>query len=139
MVEERYHELAALSQEIARCGRCGFCQEICPVYHVSSDECGVARGRNMYASELLSGRLDLSRRDGAFFSECLLCRACVDMCFSGVRTDEIVLAGRRLRRRMRGSSPVRDHIFERLLPDHRRLGRLVRASGRTGRQGCGLT
>ena len=132
MVEE-YKELAGLSDEIARCGRCGFCQEVCPVYLISADEAGVARGRNMYARELVSGRLDLSRKDAAFFSECLLCRACVDMCFSAVKTDDIVLAGRRCRHRLLGVSPVYKYIFERLLPDHRSLGKLVRAL-RTTRQ-----
>ncbi|NQU08624.1 MAG: (Fe-S)-binding protein [Candidatus Abyssubacteria bacterium] len=133
MVEERYKELAELSDEIARCGRCGFCQEICPVYHVSSDESGVARGRNMFAAELVSGRLDLSRANEAFFSQCLLCRACVEMCFSGVKTDEVVLAGRRCQRRMSGTAPVHRYIFERLLPDHHRLGRVIRMLGTTRR------
>ncbi len=133
MVDEKYKELAGLSDEMARCGRCGFCQEVCPVYAVSSDECGVARGRNMYASGLASGRLDLSRKDDAFFSECLLCKACVDVCFSGVKTDEIVLAGRRCSRRVLGTSTAHEYIFERLLPDHRSLGKLIRAIRTTRR------
>jgi glycolate oxidase iron-sulfur subunit len=133
MVEDKYKELDGLTDEISRCGRCGFCQEVCPVYITSADECGVARGRNMYARELVSGRLDLSRRDSAFFSECLLCRACVDMCFSSVKTDEIVLAGRRYRHRVLGQSPIHRYIFERLLPDHRSMGKLVRALRTTRR------
>jgi glycolate oxidase iron-sulfur subunit len=133
MVEDKYRELAGLYEEIARCGRCGFCQEVCPVYIASADECGVARGRNMYARELVLGQLELSRKNSAFFSECLLCRACVDMCFSSVKTDEIVLAGRRCRQRIFGLSPVHKYVFERLLPDHRRLGRLVRALRTTRR------
>jgi glycolate oxidase iron-sulfur subunit len=87
----------------------------------------------MYARELVSGRLDLSEKDAAFFSECLLCRACVDMCFSGVRTDEIVLAGRRLSKRMLGVSLAHEYIFERLLPDHRSLGKFIRAMRTTRR------
>ena len=133
MVDDRYKELAGLADEMARCGRCGFCQEVCPVYRASSDECGVARGRNMYARELVSGRLDLSEKDAAFFSECLLCRACVDVCFSGVRTDEIVLAGRRLNKRVFGVSLAHEYIFERLLPERRRLGKLIRAMRTTRR------
>ncbi len=138
MVEEKYRELAELEEEIARCGRCGFCQEVCPVYQVSSDESGVARGRNMYASGLVSGGLEMSPRDEAFFSECLLCRACVDMCFSGVRTDEVALAGRRCHRRIHGTSPIHRYIFERLLPDHRKLGKLVRLVRATGRAAAAL-
>jgi glycolate oxidase iron-sulfur subunit len=133
MVTDRYRELAGLADEIIRCGRCGFCQEVCPVYGASSDERGVARGRNMYARELVSGRLDFSEKDAAFFSECLLCRACVDMCFSGVKTDEIVLAGRRLNKRMLGVSLAHEYIFERLLPDHRSLGKFIRAIRTTRR------
>ncbi len=134
MVDDKYKELHEFSEDLARCGRCGFCQEVCPVYHVSADECGVARGRNMYARELVEGRLDLSRRNDAFFSECLLCRACVDACFSSVKTDEIVLAGRRNLRRLRGISPAHKFVFERLLSDHRDLAkamRLLKAAHRT--------
>jgi len=133
MVEERYRELARLSDEMTRCGRCGFCQEVCPVYHVSAEECGVARGRNMFARELVSGSIELSNRNKAFFSECLLCRACVDVCFSAVRTDEIVLAGRKCQRRALGMSPIHRYIFQRLLPDHKRLGKLVRSLRTTQR------
>jgi glycolate oxidase iron-sulfur subunit len=124
--EEKYRELADFSNEILRCGRCGFCQSVCPVYLVSADESGVARGRNMYAKELISGSLDLADENEAFFSECLLCRACVEMCFSAVKTDEIVLAGRRSQCRIRGISRAHKYIFERLLPDHRKLGKVVR-------------
>jgi len=127
--KQMYEELSDLSAEIARCGRCGFCQSVCPVYQVSADESGVARGRIMYAKGLVSGELGFSRRNEAFFSECLLCRACVDTCFSGVRTDEIVVAGRRTLTRIQGLSPVYRHIFERLLPDHHRFGRFIRLAG----------
>ncbi len=128
MVDEaqKYRELAELADEIARCGRCGFCQSVCPVYHVSADESGVARGRNMFAKELISGGFDLTESNEAFFTECLLCRACVDVCFSEVKTDEVVLAGRRSQRRIHGTSPLHKYIFERLLPDHRKLGRVLR-------------
>ncbi|MBI5119065.1 (Fe-S)-binding protein [Candidatus Poribacteria bacterium] len=123
---EKYPELSTLSDEIMRCGRCGFCQSVCPVYRVTGHESGVARGRTMCARELVSGTLDLSRENEAFFTECLLCRACVESCFSSVKTDEIALAGRRSLRRQRGISPTYKYIFETLLADHRRLGRLIR-------------
>jgi glycolate oxidase iron-sulfur subunit len=126
MVEEKYKELHELSEELARCGRCGFCQEVCPVYQVSADECGVARGRNVYARELVEGRLEHLRRNDAFFSECLLCRACVDACFSSVKTDEIVIAGRKCLRRARGISPAHKFVFERLLLDHRSMAKSMR-------------
>jgi len=87
----------------------------------------------MYARELILGHIDLSRENDAFFSECLLCRACVDMCFSAVKTDEIVLAGRRASGRVRGMSPVYTYIFNDLLPDHQKLGRVVRLAASTRR------
>lgn len=124
--EKKYPELAIFSDEIERCGRCGFCQDVCPVYDVSADERGVARGRNMYAKALISGALDHTPENEAFFTECLLCRACVEMCFSAVKTDEIVLAGRRSNRRMHGMSATHKYVFERLLPDIRRFENVIR-------------
>lgn len=122
----KYRELAELSAEIARCGRCGFCQSVCPVYQVSHLENSVARGRNMFAKGLVSGTLEFAREDEAFFTDCLLCRACVEVCFSGVRTDEVALAGRRTGRRLRGVSPAYKYVFERLLTDPDRLGARLR-------------
>ncbi|MBI4831607.1 MAG: (Fe-S)-binding protein [Candidatus Lindowbacteria bacterium] len=132
-LSDKCREISRLSDEIMRCGRCGFCQNVCPVYQVTGHESGVARGRNMCAKELVVGSLELSRENEAFFTECLLCRACVDSCFSGVKTDEIVLAGRRALRRARGTSPVHKYIFETLLPDHRKLGKLIRLASSTHR------
>jgi glycolate oxidase iron-sulfur subunit len=80
----------------------------------------------MYAKGLISGTLKHTRKNDAFFSECLLCRACVETCFSAVRTDDIVLAGRRNRRRLGGISPLQKYVFERLLPDPAKLGRFIR-------------
>jgi glycolate oxidase iron-sulfur subunit len=87
----------------------------------------------MYAGELLAGGLRISRANEGFFTECLLCRACVEMCFSSVETDEIVLAMRRDSARVRGKSILHQYIFNHLLPDHRRLGRALRFAslGRT--------
>jgi len=127
MVNERkYPELAQLADEVSRCGRCGFCQSVCPVYRATGHEEGVARGRNMFARGLLSGDLEIARENEAFFTECLLCRACVEMCFSSVKTDDIVLAMRRDNARARGKDAVRQYIFRYLLFDHRRLGRAIR-------------
>ncbi len=134
MVSERKHsELAKFADEISRCGRCGFCQSVCPVYQARAHEEGVARGRNMYARELLAGTLDASKANEAFFTECLLCRACVEMCFSSVKTDDIVLAMRRDSVLGRGRASLHRYIFNHLLPDHRRLGRALRFAslGRT--------
>jgi glycolate oxidase iron-sulfur subunit len=135
MVDEPYREIARLAPEIARCGRCGFCQNVCPVYGVSADESGVARGRIMFAEALVEGKLSLSRENERFFSECVLCRACTETCFSAVKTDEIVLAGRKSRSRMHGVSPVHRYVFERLLPDQRRLARFVRLASTTAGPG----
>lgn len=128
----KYRELAEVSDEISRCGRCGFCQSVCPVYHVSGLEGSVARGRNMFAKALFSGNLELDRENEALLSECLLCRACVDACFSSVKTDQVVVAGRRARGRIHGLPPIHKYAFERLLPDPQRLGRFVRLA-RAGR------
>jgi len=37
--------LQRLYDDVARCNRCGFCQNACPVHRVTGDESNVARGR----------------------------------------------------------------------------------------------
>ena len=73
-------ELLALYDEVAKCGRCGFCQPTCPVYTATNKEPHVARGKNVLFRNLIEGQtsFDPDLRDA--FENCLLCRACTANC-----------------------------------------------------------
>lgn len=79
---------------LARCNRCGFCQEVCPTYRQSGREMLLARGRNRLSRMVLEGRMDFEPEIKDHLYSCLLCGACVEACPPGVPTDQVVLAGR---------------------------------------------
>jgi len=124
--------------EVVRCNRCGFCQPACPTYRVTGVETAVARGRNTLCREVIEGRLALRRDLGPAISECLLCRACTANCFPAVRTDEIVVAARADYAAQVGRPLLLQFLFREMLPNPRRMTRLMRLLGlgkRTGLSG----
>jgi glycolate oxidase iron-sulfur subunit len=84
------------------------------------------------------GRLAVRRELGPALFECLLCRACTANCFPAVRTDEIMAAARAEYVARVGQSPLLSFAFRELLPNPRRMTRLMRVLGlgkRTGLSG----
>jgi glycolate oxidase iron-sulfur subunit len=125
-------ETAALMRElddlIARCMRCGFCQEVCPVYGQTFREADVARGKIALLRDL--GR-ELIRDAGAVderLNRCLLCSSCESICPPGVGITEIFLRARAAITAYRGLGPVKRLIFRALLPRPRLFNRLTQVA-----------
>ena len=119
-------ELHSIESALARCNRCGFCLPVCPTYRVTGVETKVARGRNSLIQGLLEGRLPLnSELDDPLF-ECLLCRACVDVCQGNVRVDQIMTAARADYMQEHGLTPLQRFIFRNLLQEPGKLDRYAR-------------
>lgn len=131
----RVEELAPLYDEVARCGKCGFCQPTCPVYRTTFREGHVARGKNALFRNLVEGEtvLDSDLRDA--FDNCLLCRACTASCFSSVETDRLVLAFRETYARRFGRPTLQRLIFRGLLPRPDRMAAVVRLAWNARRLG----
>ena len=120
--------LRALYDQVAKCGKCGFCQPACPVYRTTYREAHVARGKHALVRNLIEGEtvLDADLRDA--FDNCLLCRACTASCFSDLKTDRLVVAFREAYARRFGRSTLQRVIFRGLLPDPRRMRQVVWAA-----------
>jgi len=124
-------ELATLRKtqdEIARCGRCGFCQTACPVYRVTGREAAVARGHHSHAQALLDGEIDLGEDLQPALFECLLCKACVATCFGAVKTDEVMVAARHEYIRRHGMPLSLRFVFRYMLQNPKRMARILRAA-----------
>lgn len=85
-----------LRQHILRCNRCGTCQDVCPTFQATGNESDVARSRIRLARLVLEGkyRWDEDTELISAMKSCLLCKACVANCPSGVPTDEIMVQAR---------------------------------------------
>lgn len=88
------HKRSGLEAEAIKCIRCGACQVVCPIFQESSIESYTARGKVRLIRAVLEGQLNLSEEWEELLSYCLLCKACVQNCPAGVKTDTLVQAAR---------------------------------------------
>jgi len=84
-----------------------------------------ARGRNAQLAGFIEGKLSLPEIEEAL-STCLLCRACVPSCFSGVKTDELVRAGREEIEKSKRGSLLKELVFNTILPYPERMAVLLK-------------
>ena len=118
--------LLSIYDEVAKCNKCGFCLSTCPIYTITGEERAVARGHNVHLQNLIEGNLEMSEELKAPLFECLLCRACVDNCMSGVMTHENVLRGRAVYMEWLGEPKVLQFVFRKLLPNPKKMDFYVR-------------
>jgi glycolate oxidase iron-sulfur subunit len=134
--ESREREiLLPIHDEVAKCNRCGFCLSTCPVYTITGEERAVARGHNLHLQGLIEGKIQMSEELNAPLFECLLCRACVENCMSGVMTHNNVIRGRAVYMKRLGEPRLLKFVFRRLLPNPRKMDLYIRlaALGKKGR------
>ncbi len=86
---------AEWQKQLVKCIRCGTCRSVCPVFQAADNENTTARGKVKLLESVTEGKLALTPELQTRMSKCLLCKACVPGCPSGVRTDELFLSARR--------------------------------------------
>lgn len=102
-------------KEVIRCIRCGACQNVCPVFIELQAESTVARGRVKLIQGVINQDLDLTEGFINKMSLCLMCKACVVNCPSGVKVDKLVEAARKEITEQQGLSPLKKLIFRLVL------------------------
>jgi len=113
--EEMERSFESWEQEVIRCIRCGACQNVCPVFKELQAESTVARGRVKLIRGVISKDLDLTEGFIDKMSLCLMCKACVVNCPSGVKVDKLVEAARKEIVDKKGLSPLKKLIFRLVL------------------------
>ena len=121
--------------EIAHCNRCGFCQGSCPIFRATGHEAGVARGRVALMRALVEKRIEWNRDLEEPLFACLLCGACTDTCFPGVRTADMILDARSEYLERVGRNSLHRLLFNHLLPYPKRLRLAARAAAMGKRTG----
>lgn len=98
-------------REMAKCIRCGTCRSVCPVFLEVNNENTTARGKVKLLESVVEGKLGLTPGLQDRFSKCLLCKACVKGCPSGVKTDELFLGARHAAAEKNGLSLIKRFVF----------------------------
>lgn len=130
--------ITKLWQEIARCGRCGKCRAVCPVFMELQDEPMVARGKVQLYKAILKGELDHTEHYRRIISHCLLCRQCEEYCPNGVPTAGLVLAAREQAAEKLSLPLVKKNVLQHFLTSDGRLNLAARGLAlyqRSGLQG----
>lgn len=81
-------------EDLEICMRCGFCRASCPVFDVTLEETGTARGKIAIIHAIRRGELKPTKRVAEKIFECTLCGNCSRECPAGVDTIKIFLEAR---------------------------------------------
>ena len=109
-------EFLALYDHVVTCGKCGFCQPACPIFRATGREANVARGKVALFRNMVEDRTQIGPDTTDAFSNCLLCRACTESCFSAVETDKVVISFRHAYADRFGRGMLQRGVFRFLLP-----------------------
>lgn len=116
----------ALDDRIVACMKCGFCQQVCPMFGTTMMEADVARGKLALVGNLAH---EIIRDPGAVadkLGRCLLCGSCEAACPSGVKIMEVFLSARELVYAYLGLPPLKKAVFRGLLTRPRLFNLAVR-------------
>jgi len=80
---------------LAKCIRCGYCYEHCPMFKYTRWESDAPRGKNILAHGLLTGEIELTPEIAEKSFSCFFCKRCEAACSSGVQITDIMLDLRR--------------------------------------------
>ena len=83
------------SEEVYRCGKCGICMQVCPVYRQVVDETAGPRAKVQLIKHYVERDLDTSENLNEIVSRCLMCGACTSVCPSQVGHETLFMRMRR--------------------------------------------
>jgi glycolate oxidase iron-sulfur subunit len=81
-------------EDLAKCTRCGLCEQACPTYRDLRVEADSPRGRVFLMKQVADGEADVSPHLAEHLYMCLGCRACETACPSGVPFGRLLEYGR---------------------------------------------
>lgn len=88
-------KLSQYKEIIHKCSKCGLCQEGCPIYQESGNECETARGLLIIIKGLISKEIQMKGSMNKYLDKCLRCGVCSNLCPSEIPVEDIIFAAKR--------------------------------------------
>lgn len=87
-------KLEHYKEQIHKCSKCGFCQEVCPLYRQKGNECATARGLLILLRGVVLREVSLNKSSQKYLDACLRCGNCTQVCPSEIPFEQIVFAAK---------------------------------------------
>ena len=82
-------KLSDFADDINKCSKCGKCQEVCPIYKLTGNDCAVSRGKFVMLRGVLKGDLKINKTINKYLDMCIKCGKCKDFCPSDIDVCQI--------------------------------------------------
>ncbi len=107
-----------IADELSQCSKCGLCLATCPMAKELFLEKYTPRGKIQLCRYYSQGELDLTTHYQDIFAKCLLCKACVVTCPSGIDLNKIFIDMREEIAKKKGVHPKMERVVQSLLVYH---------------------
>lgn len=82
--------LKEFEAELNKCSKCGLCQQACPIFAITQNECCVSKGKFIMLHGVTKGDLKLSKNINKYLDMCLKCNKCSRFCPSSIDVCKIL-------------------------------------------------
>jgi len=82
--------LKDFENDLNKCSKCGLCQQACPIFQLTQNECTVSKGKFIMLYGAAKGDLKLSKTINKYIDMCLKCGKCNKFCPSGIDVCKIL-------------------------------------------------
>ncbi len=82
--------LKDFESELNKCSKCGLCQQACPIFELSKNDCTVSKGKFIMLYGVSKGDLKLSKNINKYIDMCLKCGKCNAFCPSSIDVCQIL-------------------------------------------------
>ncbi len=124
-IRQLAEHIQTLEQDIDICARCGMCQAVCPIFHITYHEADVARGKLALLSGLATEMFEKPDTVSRLLNRCLLCGSCENICSRSVGIVEIFIRARLIIAEFQGLSHSKKIILRKLLANPERFDAIL--------------
>ena len=107
--------LKDFEKDLEKCSRCGLCQNACPIYKLTKNECAVSKGKFVMLKGVVKGHLELSENINKYLDLCLKCGKCKEFCPSDIDVCQILATAKNEFMRKKSYAKLINFAFSKII------------------------